>query len=143
MRYEEWIDTLKQLENSNKEELLNKVINSEYNENINAMLEDHIVETIKIKFQKAINKIVKNLEDIFFNVNNLDMYLVNYRKEISFIERLIKIKQLKPEKQKELKDMIKEETTKVYEILIKEANIEDPTGLNALTIKNNQIKWSD
>ena len=43
----------------------------------------------------------------------------------------------------ELRTKIKEETTNTYNILIKEANREDPNGILALTIKNNEIKWSD
>lgn len=143
MRYEEWIDTLKILESSNKEELLNKIINTENNSNISEILEPQIANTIKIKFQKSIDKIIKNLEVIFSDVNNLDIYLVNYRKEIKFIEKLINIKQLSPNKKQELKDLLKNETENVYNILIKEANREDPTGLLSITIKNNRIKWSE
>ena len=143
MRYEEWLDILKQIENSNKEDLLKQMLDSDYNSNINEMLEPKIIETIKYKFQRAIDKIIKNLEEIFYDVNNLDLYLVNYKKDINYINKLIELKQISPEKKQELKDLVRKETKNVYEILIKEANTEDPTGMYGLTIKNNQIKWSD
>jgi hypothetical protein len=106
-------------------------------------LEPRLSITIKTKFQYSIDKVIKNLSDIFYDVNNLDIYLVNYRKEVRFIERLINTKHLSEEKKKELNDMLKNETENVYNILIKEANREDPTGLYAMTIKNNRIKWSE
>lgn len=143
MRYEEWIDLLKEIEKSNKEEILKKMLEAEYNENIHEMLEPKIADMIANKFQNAINKIVNHLDEIFYDVNNLDIYLVNYRKDVNYIERLINVKQLSSEKQQELKKMLREETKNVYDILVREANREDPTGLYALTIKNNQIKWSD
>ena len=143
MRYEEWIDLLKELEKSNKEDLLKKIIESDYNPNIKDHLEPKLENTIKIKFQTSIDKIIKNLDTIFYDVNNLDIYLVNFRKELGFIERLINTQHLSEEKKTELTVMLRTETENIYNILIKEANREDPTGLYAITIKNNRIKWSD
>ncbi len=143
MRYEEWVDILKILEKSNKEDLLKKIEEAEYNPNIKDSLEPRLSITIKTKFQYSIDKVIKNLSDIFYDVNNLDIYLVNYRKEVRFIERLINTKHLSEEKKKELNDMLKNETENVYNILIKEAKREDPTGLYAMTKKNNRIKWRE
>lgn len=144
MTYEEYIDLFSKLKTNNyNKELLETLKKTPLNTNIQDLLIDKYYEVIIYKFSASIHKLKDDLYTIFSDVNYLDMYLVNFKKEIKYLEEMININILPQTKKDELKTLIKDETTKTYEILLKEANREDPKGIYALTIKNNTIKWSD
>ena len=62
---------------------------------------------------------------------------------MNYLHELIKIKQIPNDIQSERIKKLKEDTNKVYDILIKEADKYDYTGVFSMTIKNNMIKWSE
>ena len=104
----------------------------------------HLIKNlIRTKFNNSINKIIKNLGEIFSDVNYLDLTLLNFKKEINYVIELSKLKQLPPEKQIELQIILKTETNKVYDILCTEADKIDYTGSTSIIIRNNRIKWSE
>lgn len=144
MTYEEWLSILDDLKkptlSTEKIELLK---NTTINNNINDLIVPKIQDTIDIRFSNAINKIINNLDEIFYDKNMLDMELVNLKKEIKYIQELINLKQLPTNIQNELRIKIKDQTTQVFDILKKEANKIDYTGTFSLIIDNNKIKWSD
>lgn len=144
MTYEEWLSILDDLKkptlSTEKIELLK---NTTINNNINDLIVPKIQDTIDIRFSNAINKIINNLDEIFYDKNMLDMELVNFKKEIKYIQELINLKQLPTNIQNELRIKIKDQTTQVFDILKKEANKIDYTGTFSLIIDNNKIKWSD
>ena len=144
MKYEEYLELFNQIKLSKTNlELLKRLKDSEINPNINELLIPKYRDLITYKYSESVANIKKELNIIFSDINYLDLTLVTFKKEINYIKELININILPLENQKELRNTIQEETNKTYEILIKEANKEDPTGTLALTIKNNEIKWSD
>lgn len=144
MTYEEWLSILDDLKkptlSTEKIELLK---NTSINNNINDLIVPKIQDTIDIRFSNTINKIINNLDEIFYDKNMLDMELVNFKKEIKYIQELINLKQLPVNIQNELRIKIKDQTIQVFDILKKEANKIDYTGTFSLIIDNNKIKWSD
>ena len=142
MPYEEWLDNLEILKKENNNEILERFKNEDINNNINNMLYPKIILTIKEKFKISINKIISDLELMFNDKNYLDLYLINFKKNIKFILELINLKQIPYDKKEDLKKEIIKGTEDTYNILIEESRKEDPTGMLELTIKNNKIKWS-
>ena len=143
MSYEEYIKILEVLKTKNDIEAKDKLMNSIINPNLIPMLEPKIILLIKEKFQIVINKMISNLETMFMNNYELDQYIFNFKKEVKFIYSLTNLKEITNEKRIETQTMLKDETNKVYEILINKANQIDLTGVLSMTIKNNEIKWGE
>ena len=142
MNYDEWINAIETLLKRNDEEIKNKLLNDEINPNFSSMLEPKIKELIKEKLKKSINDIIRNLDFVLVDSNNLDMALNDFKKKIKFIYELINIKVLTEEDKVELDNLIKERTEDVYDILLNEARITDEYGIYESIVKNNRIKWS-
>lgn len=144
MQYEEWLNILEELKTSSTNiDTLKRMQNADVNPNFNNMLVPKLEELIRTKFNYSIEKIIKNLGDIFSDINYLDLTLLNFKKEINYVIELSKLKQLPPEKQIEIQIVLKTETNKVYDILCTEADKIDYTGGTSIIIKNNRIKWSE
>lgn len=144
MTYEEWLKNIEELKQTNINiERLNILKEAPINENLFQMIENKLSELVKIKFEKSINKLIKELPTIFSDVNYLDLALIDFKKEIKFLIEIIHLKQISPPEQIALLNMIKEQTENAYNILLKEANQTDQTGIFAITINNNRIKWSE
>lgn len=143
MSYEEWLKCLDLLKKKNDQEIKEKLLKEPINENLKPMLEPKIIDLINYKFDKLTENIIKNLYEIFTDNNILDLYLVNYKKGLKFLEELTYIKEIDISNQEILRKKLKDDTYLVYNILIKEANEIDSIGLLSLTIKNNMYKWSD
>lgn len=143
MSYEEWLKCLDLLKKKNDQEIKDKLLKEPINENLKPMLEPKIIDLINYKFDKLTENIIKNLYEIFTDNNILDLYLVNYKKGLKFLEELTYIKEIDISNQEILRKKLKDDTYLVYNILIKEANEIDSIGLLSLTIKNNMYKWSD
>ena len=107
------------------------------------MIETKLSNLVKEKFEKSISKIIRELPTIFSDVNYLDLTLINLKKEINFIKEIIQLKQISISEQNNLLNLIKEQTENTYNILLKEANQTDQTGIYTITINNNRIKWSE
>lgn len=142
MSYDEWIDSINTLVNKNDIEIKDKLLNEKYNENLVNQLEPKLVDLIKIKFNKSVNNIIGSLDDILSDNYSLDLALLEFRKKVKFIYELTDIKELSDEKKELLKNMIIEESDRVFDILLKNARITDSYGILEQTIKNNRIKWS-
>lgn len=144
MTYEEYLNLFNELKTPTyNNELLNKLKTIPINPNLQELLSPRYEDLINYKFTESVKKIKTDLPTIFDDNNYLDLYLVNFKKEINYLLEMLKIDLLPPSTKEQLTKTIKEGTDKIYEILINEANREDLTGIYALTIKNNQIKWSD
>lgn len=144
MSYEEWLNVIESLKNTNtNQEILNKLKKEPLNTNLEYLLSPKLEELLETKFTLSINKIVKELEYIFTDVNYLDLALLNFKKEINYLLELVRINQVPIDIQINKTKYIKENTIKIYDILIKEADKYDYTGVFSLTIKNNMIKWSE
>ena len=95
MTYEEWLITIENLKNTNiNQELLDKIKNTDINENINNMLIPKITSMLKYRFDESINKITRDIYQIFSDHNYLDLALLNFKKEIKYLIELTNIKQL-------------------------------------------------
>ena len=142
MSYEEYINLLNDIKtfdtNIEKLEILKK---TPVNPNIKELLIPKIIDLIKYKFQKTISKIKDHLDELFDDINYLDLALVNFKKEISYIIDLIDNPIINEKDQEELLKMVYNDTDKVYDILIKEADNIDRNGTISIVIKNNRIKW--
>lgn len=143
MDYETWLNNINALKNGNLDnERLIKLQEAPLNGNINERIIPKLEEMIQNRFEIAVNKITQNLGDIFSDVNYLDLVLVNFKKELQYIEQVINLKQIPLEKQKDITKDITEKTNQIYEILLREANKIDQSGIYAMTIENNKMKWS-
>jgi len=143
MNYNEWLNTLDSLQNTNlNENILKKLQDTNLDSNINIKIIPHLENTIINRMNLTINKIIKELNEIFTDQNSLDLKLVTFKKEIKYNLALASLKQLPPENQQKLKETIKNQVTEVYNILKREALSLDPSGVLLQTIKFNEMKWS-
>lgn len=144
MTYEEWLSTIEKLTSTNiNQEILNKLKQEPVNTNLQDRILPKLLRLIQNRFDLSVNKIINELEFLFSDVNYLDLSLLNYKKEMNYLLELIKINQIPQDIQLERINKLKEDTNKVYDILIKEADKYDYTGVFSMTIKNNMIKWSE
>lgn len=143
MQYNEWLELIKRLSNTSSISDKEIFINEKENNNIKDLLIPKIYELIKYKFDKAINKIISNINNMYYDVNYLDLNLVIFKKEVLFIYDLIFNNQLTDIDKEKLTNMLKSETNKVYDILINKSYEFDQTGIYKMSINNNRIKWSD
>lgn len=142
MSYDEWIQSLEILKNTNNKEIKEKLVSEEYNPNIADKIETKVLELIDFKLNKAIKSIISSIGEMLSNSFSLDMFMIEFKKKILFIDELLNIKQISVKKKELAKENLKNETEKVYNILIKESRGMDPYGIFETTIKNNKIKWS-
>jgi len=140
--YDEWIQSLEILKNTNNKEIKEKLVSEEYNPNIADKIETKVLELIDFKLNKAIKSIISSIGEMLSNSFSLDMFMIEFKKKILFIDELLNIKQISVKKKELAKENLKNETEKVYNILIKESRGMDPYGIFETTIKNNKIKWS-
>ena len=143
MHYNEWLELIERLRNTSSVSDKLKFINEKENNKIKDLLIPKIYELIKYKFDKAINKIISNINNIYYDVNYLDLNLVIFKKEVLFIYDLIFNNQLTDNDKEKLGNMLKSESNKVYDILLKKSYEFDQTGILKMNINNNRIKWSD
>ena len=143
MSYSEWLEVIDILKNKNDQLLIEKIQKEEINKNINSMLVPKLLELIKYKFTKSTSNIIKNIEEIFTDNNMLDLILVKFKKDLKIVEELTYLKQINIDIQNDIRNSLKLETIKIYDLLLKEANNIDNIGLLSITIKNNMFKWSD
>jgi len=141
--YEEWLNLIAYLKNTNDLDKINIFINTEKNENIKANLNPKIINFIYDKFNIAVNKIIRNIENIFIDSNELDLIMLNFRKDLNIIDKLIDNKQLEIKEKQEIRKNLSKEIDNIYNILLKEAIKQDPIGTYEIVIKNNRVKWSD
>jgi hypothetical protein len=140
--YDEWIQSLEILKNTNNKEIKEKLVSEEYNPNIADKIETKVLELIDFKLNKAIKSIISSIGEMLSNSFSLDMFMIEFKKKVLFIDELLNIKQISVKKKELAKENLKNETEKVYNILIKESRGMDPYGIFETTIKNNKIKWS-
>ena len=144
MTYEEWLSTIEQLNTTNtNQDLLNKLKQEPVNNNLSSMIVPKLVKLINNRFELSVNKIIKELEYIFTDINYLDLSLLNFKKEIKYLLELINLQHIPEDIKQNSSNKLKQDTNKVYDILIKEADKYDYTGEASMTIKNNMIKWSE
>lgn len=144
MTYEEWLSTIEQLNTTNtNQDLLNKLKQEPVNNNLSSMIVPKLVTLINNRFELSVNKITKELEYIFTDINYLDLSLLNFKKEIKYLVELINLQHIPEDIKQTSINKLKQDTNKVYDILIKEADKYDYTGVASMTIKNNMIKWSE
>lgn len=144
MTYEEWLSTIEQLNTTNtNQDLLNKLKQEPVNNNLSSMIVPKLVKLINNRFELSVNKIIKELEYIFTDINYLDLSLLNFKKEIKYLLELINLQHIPEDIKQNSSNKLKQDTNKVYDILIKEADKYDYTGVASMTIKNNMIKWSE
>lgn len=144
MTYEEWLSTIEQLNTTNtNQDLLNKLKQEPVNNNLSSMIVPKLVTLINNRFELSVNKIIKELEYIFTDINYLDLSLLNFKKEIKYLLELINLQHIPEDIKQTSINKLKQNTNKVYDILIKEADKSDYTGVASMTIKNNMIKWSE
>lgn len=144
MTYQEWLENIKLLTNRGINiqiiELLEK---QQPNTVIESNLTPKLEELITYRTNNSIKEIIQNLETIFTDINELDYRLVKFKKEINFITRIIKLKQLPKDNQDRILEQFKKDINEVYKILKEEANIIDYTGSYTQIINNNEYKWSE
>lgn len=143
MSYEEWLNNIELLNNKDDLYVLKSLEQAPYNDNINELLLPKLKQLIDNKLVKSINNIIKNLDFMYNDTNYMDICMIEFKKNINFIEKLIKLKQIPTNDQQELIAKLKDETNKTYEILERESIAIDDKGILQMIIRNNRIKWSD
>ena len=143
MKYEEWLEILKELKQSSDIEKIEKLKKEPINSNINDLLQPKIESLIIERFRNSVNRIINQLDNILSDPNILDLSLISFKKEIILTKELANLKQLSSESKNELNDMLKDETNKVFDILIKESHNIDYTGSTERIINNSRINWSE
>lgn len=137
MTYEEWLNNIKTLENSNNEQILNKLLEEPIKESLKNNISKQINNLIEVKLQQENKKIIRELEN-FKDENEFDLFLVTIRKDFNYI---IKLSNLINEPS--LKNNIKISIDKIYNIINNSIKQYDDNGILQLLVKNNRIKWSD
>lgn len=137
MTYEEWLNNIKILENSNNEQILNKLLEEPIKESLKNNISKQINNLIEVKLQQENKKIIRELEN-FKDENEFDLFLVTIRKNFNYI---IKLSNLINEPS--LKNNIKISIDKIYNIINNSIKQYDDNGILQLLVKNNRIKWSD
>ena len=144
MTYQSWLENIKLLENRGINVQVLELLEAEpSNSTIEEMLTPKLIELITKRTNNTITSIIQNLETIFSDINELDYSLVKFKKEISFIVRIIKLKQIPYIHQTRILKEMKTDIDEVYKILKNEADMIDYTGSFAQVIKNNEYKWSE
>ena len=143
MKYDEWLVLLKKLEKTSNQEDINKIMNEPYNDNINALLKPKIRDMIITKCNHSIDLIVKGLETIFTDENELDLALVTLKKNVKVIEQLINNNQFQLEDKQKLRKQIRDGIDRAYDVLYEAAFDASDDGVYNSIIKKNRIKWSD
>lgn len=144
MTYEEWLSSIEEINKTSiNMAVLEKMKNAEINMNINEMLYPKLVSAIRNRFTNSINKIINSLDMVFSDKNYLDLELLNFKKELKFLDELTRLKQIPDEIKIDLFSTLVNESNNVYNILEKEANKIDYTGVYGSIIRNNRIKWSE
>ena len=144
MTYQSWLENIKLLEGRGINlQVLELLEQQEQNPVIEEMLTPKLEELITKRTNQSITAIIQNLEIIFSDINELDYNLVKFKKEIGFIIRLIKLKQIPYIIQSQILKKFKADIDEVYKILKQEADIVDYTGSFSQIIKNNEYKWSE
>lgn len=144
MTYQSWLENIKLLEGRGINlQVLELLEQQEPNPVIEEMLTPKLEELITKRTNQSITAIIQNLEIIFSDINELDYNLVKFKKEIGFIIRLIKLKQIPYIIQNQIFKQFKTDIDEVYKILKQEADIVDYTGSFSQIIKNNEYKWSE
>ena len=130
MNYNEWLEIIELVRTSNRNiTYLEKMQNTDNNENINEMLRPKLVNLITEKVKNSIKKIVKNLTEIFKNSNTLELTINNFEKDIQYILQICNLKQIDINTRNELIAAIINEKNTVYDILIKKSIEIDRTGM--------------
>ena len=144
MTYEEWLSSIEEINKTSiNMTVLEKMKNAEINMNINEMLYPKLVSAIRNRFTNSINKIINSLDIVFSDKNYLDLELLNFKKELKFLDELTRLKQIPDEIKIDLFSTLVNESNNIYNILEKEANKIDYTGVYGSIIRNNRIKWSE
>ena len=143
MTYDEWLTLIKKLETASHKEDIEKLKNEPLNENLNYLLVPKIKDMIITKFNRGIDRIIKSLDEIFSDENELDLALVTFKKNLNIVLSLIDNKQLNEETKALLKTSIKEGTEGAYKSLYEAAFDADEEGVYNSIIYNNRVKWSD
>ncbi len=144
MTYQQWLENIKLLEGRGINiQVLELLEQQEPNTVIEEMLTPKLEELITKRTNYSITEIIHNLEIIFNDINELDYNLVKLKKEIGFIIRLIKLKQIPYAIQSQIFKKFKTDIDEVYKILKQEADMIDYTGSFSQIIKNNEYKWSE
>ncbi len=144
MTYQQWLENIKLLEGRGINiQVLELLEQQEPNSVIEEMLTPKLEELITKRTNYSITEIIHNLEIIFSDINELDYNLVKFKKEIGFIIRLIKLKQIPYAIQSQILKKFKTDIDEVYKILKQEADMVDYTGSFSQIIKNNEYKWSE
>ena len=144
MTYQSWLENIKLLENRGINVQVLELLEAEpSNGAIEEMLTPKLIELITKRTNNTITSIIQNLETIFSDINELDYNLVKFKKEISFIVRIINLKQIPYIHQTRILKEMKTDIDEVYKILKNEADMIDYTGSFAQVIKNNEYKWSE
>ena len=142
MTYEEWLAIIEKLKSRNiNRELLNQITNNQPPTIDRAL--PKVLEMIDCRFDLSVKNMINNLEEMFSDENMLDMYMVNFKKEILFLNDLCHLPMLPSDTKRTYMIKLKTESDRVYDIIEKEADNEDYTGYLRQLIKYNRIKWSE
>lgn len=140
MTYEEWVNNIEIIEKTNNEMILKQLENEMINDAINHNISEKLKQMIDKKFTNINNKVIAVL-DGFYDENEVDITMVNLKKEFKYLMRICNLKQI--ENRDLVIEEIKNKINEIYNILEEKTLGFDDSGMINLIIKNNRIKWSE
>ena len=131
MTYEEWVNNIEIIEKTNNEMILKQLENEMINDAINHNISEKLKQMIDKKFTNINNKVIAAL-DGFYDENEVDITMVNLKKEFKYLMRICNLKQIENRDLviKEIKNGINE----IYNILEEKTLNFDDSGMINLII---------
>ena len=93
MTYEEWVNNIEIIEKTNNEMILKQLENEMINDAINHNISEKLKQMIDKKFTNINNKVIAAL-DGFYDENEVDITMVNLKKEFKYLMRICNLKQI-------------------------------------------------
>ena len=142
MTYNDWLDFIKKIETSKlTDEFVDFVKKNQISENFKGQVLQKMDEAIFNRLSTSLNNVALKTNYLFEDEYLMDMQLVIFKKEISVLYKLVRSGIFPQDYVENKSNVIKESAEQVYDILCKKANEIDFTGVLAMTIKGNKIRW--
>lgn len=144
MEYNKFIEIIEKMVKSHNNKTLLENLQSL---NLSPDLENYVIpkidDLVSALLTKSINSILKNINNIFSDRNYLDLTLLEFIKDLVYINNIIKCTVTDDEYKTKIHNKVLENADKVFDILLKEAKKHDYIGEYTHIINNYKKKWSE
>ena len=142
MTYNDWLDFIKKIETSKlTDEFVDFVKKNQISENFKGQVLQKMDEAIFNRLSVTLQNVVAKINYLFEDEYLMDMQLVIFRKEVTVLYKLVRSGIFPQDYVENKSNVIRESTDQIFDILCNKANEIDFTGVLAMTIKGNKIRW--